>query len=145
MPVTIENVVVYSLLEVADLLGVNAGTVRHYVRGGRIRSVKIAGTILFSSKAVEEFMTRSGMEIPPELLASRELEARLAPAVLSKEEQDTISWAIHYGRNYIEDRGLILYTGRTEEERQQSKKAELDRIQQAREIADKYRMATWRG
>lgn len=79
MPATIENVVVFSLLEVARILRVNMVTARTYAKRGDIRHTKIGGTILVSARALEEYIKNNGMEVPEGLA---ELAASADPATV---------------------------------------------------------------
>lgn len=79
MPATIENVVVFSLLEAARILQVNVGTVRTYAKRGDLRHTKIGGTILVSARALEEYIKSNGMEVPEGLA---ELAASADPATV---------------------------------------------------------------
>lgn len=48
---------VYSVSEVAELLGISRGSAYTYVRNGHIRSVNIGGRFIIPKQAVDEFLT----------------------------------------------------------------------------------------
>lgn len=56
MPVMIENVLVYTLREVAKETGLTAQSIRSYANAGRIRYVKLGAAYVFSDKSVREFI-----------------------------------------------------------------------------------------
>jgi DNA-binding transcriptional MerR regulator len=56
MPVLIETVKVYNLQEAAKAVGLTAQSVRHYVKRRQIDAVKVSGILLFTERAIREFL-----------------------------------------------------------------------------------------
>lgn len=49
---------VYSPKEVAELLGVNPGTVRYWIRKGWLKGFKVGGRFKIEGKALQDFVKR---------------------------------------------------------------------------------------
>lgn len=56
MPKVIAGITTYTREEVAAMLGVSARTVSDYIKTGKIRAVKLAGSYLISEKNLTAFL-----------------------------------------------------------------------------------------
>lgn len=56
MPKTIGEITVYSVREVAEKLGTTERTLRGYIRDGKLRAQKIAGSYAITEESLRDFL-----------------------------------------------------------------------------------------
>jgi len=62
MPIQVEDITVYNVKEVSELLGITQVTIREYIRQGRLRAKKIAGEWRITGDALRDFLSADKIE-----------------------------------------------------------------------------------
>ena len=57
MPIQVEDITVYNVKEISELLGITQVTIREYIRQGRLRAKKIAGEWRITGDALRDFLS----------------------------------------------------------------------------------------
>jgi excisionase family DNA binding protein len=55
MPIRLENLILYSILELSEKLGVTATTIRAYLKAGKLRGQKMGAQWYVSEDSLREF------------------------------------------------------------------------------------------
>ena len=62
MPIQVEDITVYNVKEISELLGITQVTIREYIRQGRLRAKKIAGEWRITGDALRDFLSADKIE-----------------------------------------------------------------------------------
>jgi excisionase family DNA binding protein len=62
MPIQVEDITVYNVKEISELLGITQVTIREYIRQGKLRAKKIAGEWRITGDALRDFLSADKIE-----------------------------------------------------------------------------------
>ena len=62
MPIQVEDITVYSVKEISELLGITQVTIREYIKQGKLRAKKIAGEWRITGDALRDFLSADKVE-----------------------------------------------------------------------------------
>jgi len=62
MPIQVEDITVYNVKEISELLGITQVTIREYIKQGRLRAKKIAGEWRITGDALRDFLSADKIE-----------------------------------------------------------------------------------
>jgi excisionase family DNA binding protein len=62
MPIQVEDITIYSVKEISDILGITQVTIREYIRQGKLRAKKIAGEWRITGESLRDFLSDDRME-----------------------------------------------------------------------------------
>jgi len=62
MPIQVEDMTIYNVKEISDILGITQVTIREYIRQGKIRAKKIAGEWRITGDSLRDFLSEDKTE-----------------------------------------------------------------------------------
>jgi len=62
MPIQVEDIIIYNVKEVSELIGITQVTIREYIRQGKLRAKKIAGEWRITGDALRDFLSADKIE-----------------------------------------------------------------------------------
>ena len=62
MPIQVEDITVYNVKEISELLGITRVAIREYIRQGKLRAKKIAGEWRITGDALRDFLSADKIE-----------------------------------------------------------------------------------
>jgi len=62
MPIQVEDITVYNVKEISELLGITQVTIREYIKQGKLRAKKIAGEWRITGDALRDFLSADKIE-----------------------------------------------------------------------------------
>ncbi len=62
MPIKVEDITIYNVKEISDILGITQVTIREYIRKGKLRAKKIAGEWRITGESLREFLSEDKTE-----------------------------------------------------------------------------------
>lgn len=57
MPVKVEDMTIYTVKEVSDILGITQITIREYIKQGKLKAKKIAGVWRITGESLRDFLS----------------------------------------------------------------------------------------
>ena len=57
MPIQVEDITIYNVKEISDILGITQVTIREYIRQGKLRAKKIAGEWRITGESLRDFLS----------------------------------------------------------------------------------------
>jgi excisionase family DNA binding protein len=93
MPIQVEDITVYNVKEISELLGITQVTIREYIKQGKLRAKKIAGEWRITGDALRDFLSADKIEDrerDPEFSTAKSLLKHSGKWKGSKEEYEKI-------------------------------------------------------
>jgi excisionase family DNA binding protein len=92
MPIQVEDITIYNVKEISDILGITQVTIREYIRQGRLRAKKIAGEWRITGESLRDFLSedKTEKEHDPKFSTAKSLLKHSGKWKGSKEEYERI-------------------------------------------------------
>lgn len=91
MPVRVEDMTIYTVKELSDILGITQVTIREYIKQGKLKAKKIAGVWRITGDALKDFLSeQKGVEPKSEFSKAKSLLKHSGKWKGSKEEYEKI-------------------------------------------------------
>ncbi len=62
MPIQVEDITIYNVKEISEIIGITQVTIREYIRKGKLRAKKIAGEWRITGDALRDFLSADMIE-----------------------------------------------------------------------------------
>ncbi len=62
MPIQVEDITIYNVKEISEIIGITQVTIREYIRQGKLRAKKIAGEWRITGDALRDFLSADRTE-----------------------------------------------------------------------------------